>query len=81
MISIDGKEYRNIQEQVEKNMEDIEDLESKTVNIIFNSGSKAKITFKENSTFEIYVENDTEDGFTYSFAEDGIYLDGTKITN
>lgn len=68
-------------EEVDTINTDITNLKTKTANIVFENGSKAKITFKEDSTFEIYVEDANEDGYTYSFAEDGIYLDGVKITN
>lgn len=46
MIEINGKVYRNLQEQVEKNKEDIEDLQNATVDAYTKAESDAKFQTK-----------------------------------
>ena len=41
MITINGKEYRNLQEQVLENMEDIEDLKNREANTLLSTGIAA----------------------------------------
>lgn len=41
MITINGKEYRNLQEQVLENMEDIEDLKNREANTLLSTGISA----------------------------------------
>lgn len=53
MIEINGKEYRNIQEQVQKNMDDIADLETNVSNNYYT---------KEESDNKYQTKEDTNDG-------------------
>lgn len=53
MIEINGKEYRNIQEQVQKNMDDIADLETSVSNNYYT---------KEESDAKYQTKEDTNDG-------------------
>ena len=57
MININGKEYRNIQEQVEKNQEDIKEIKESTI----DAYSKAEADDKFETISDVYGNFYTRD--------------------
>ena len=75
MIEINGKEYRNIQEQVEKNMEDIDDINQRipgTANFYTKTESDTKFQNKLTTSDSINI-TDNEISVDEEWLETGFY--------
>lgn len=60
MVEINGKVYRNLQEQVEKNKEDIEDIKESGVGGGYTAGDGIEIITESDDTKTISIDNTVE---------------------
>lgn len=82
MININGKEYRNIQEQVEKNQEDIAELKSSTVDAYSKTEADTKFSTKVYVNTELNKKQNTlTAGNNISISNDEISVSSNPIFN